>query len=269
MKISISQATTLPAPFAEDLKAFGDVDWQAAEIWMTKLEQYLESHSSDEVHALLKSAKVQPVAAAYQGGLLLSQAEKRQESFAHFRKRLEICQAFEIPVLVVMADVGHPADATSWQRAAVSLKQAAQWAAAFNVRLAFEFRADGFCTNLATAIDFVAQCQEPNLGICLDLYHYYKGPSKAEDLERLTPHNLFHVHVCDVAGVPREWMTDADRIMPGDGDFQLIPILSLLRRIGYEGYLSLELLNPVLWQMKLTQVAELGLMAMNRLTETK
>ena len=38
----------------------------------------------------------------------------------------------------------------------------------------------------------------------------------------------------------------------------------MLNRIGYDGYVSLEVMNPVLWQMKLTQVAELGLMALRR-----
>ena len=56
--------------------------------------------------------------------------------------------------------------------------------------------------------------------------------------------------------------------MPGDGDFQFEPVIETLRRIGYDGYVSLELMNPVLWQMKLTQVAELGLMALRRVVES-
>ncbi len=99
----------------------------------------------------------------------------------------------------------------------------------------------------------------------LDLFHYYKGPSKPEDLHRLTPKNLAFVQLADVAGVPREVMTDSDRIMPGEGDFQIEEILTSLRKIGYDGYVSLELFNPVLWQMKASQVAELGLTAMRRL----
>ena len=62
---------------------------------------------------------------------------------------------------------------------------------------------------------------EPNVGVCLDVFHYYKGPSKPEDLDRLTAKNLAHVQLCDVAGVPRELMTDADRVFPGEGDFRL------------------------------------------------
>ena len=40
-----------------------------------------------------------------------------------------------------------------------------------------------------------------------------------------------------------------------------------LKRIGYDGYVSLEVTNPVLWEMKLTQVAEFGLMALRRVVD--
>ncbi|HYH68042.1 MAG TPA: sugar phosphate isomerase/epimerase, partial [Urbifossiella sp.] len=104
-----------------------------------------------------------------------------------------------------------------------------------------------------------------NVGVCLDVFHYYKGPSKPEDLETLTAANLAHVQVCDVAGVPREMMTDADRVLPGEGDFRLDPILARLRAIGYTGYVSLELHNPVLWQLPPAQVADAAMKSLTRL----
>ena len=268
MNLCISQATTLPAAFADDIAAFADVGWLAAELWLTKLEKHLETASVEATRKLFQDRNLTPAAAAYQGGLLLSQGEPRQAHFDHFRQRLELCQALGIPTLVLVADFAHFAhrpDATALQRAVVSLAQAAQWAAAFDVRLALEFRgSDAFCTSLDTALGLVAQCGEPNVGVCLDLFHYYKGPSKLEDLAGLTRATLAHVQFADVAGVPRELMTDADRVLPGDGDFQFGPVVEVLNRIGYDGYVSLEVMNPVLWQMKLTQVAELGLMALRR-----
>jgi 2-keto-myo-inositol isomerase len=268
MNLCISQATTLSAAFADDVAAFADVGWMAAELWLTKLEKHLETSTIDATRQLLQDKQIVPVAVAYQGGLLLAQGEQRKAHFDHFRRRLELCQALAVPTMLVVADFVQRPDATALQRAVVSLAQAAQWAAAFEVRLALEFRgSDAFCTNLETALGLVDQCGEPNVGVCLDLFHYYKGPSKPEDLASLTPANLAHVQFCDVAGVPRELMTDSDRVLPGDGDFQFEPIVEQLKRIGYDGYVSLEVMNPVFWQMKLTQVTELGLMALRRVCE--
>jgi 2-keto-myo-inositol isomerase len=268
MHLCISQATTLSSPFAEDLAAFADVGWTAVELWLTKLEKHLETSTVQETRKLLDDRNLIPAAASYQGGLLLSQGEQRKAHFDHFRKRLELCQLLGIPTMLVVADFAQRPDATALQRAVVSLSQAAQWAAGFDVRLALEFRgSDAFCTSLDTALGLVEQSGEPNVGVCLDLFHYYKGPSKPEDLADLSRHNLAFVQFSDVAGVPRELMTDSDRVLPGDGDFNFAPVVETLRRIGYDGYVSLEVMNPVLWQMKLTQVAELGLMALRRVME--
>ena len=269
MKLCISEATTLPGTFAEDIAAYDGLGWDGVEVWLTKLETHLEAHALDDTRQLLGSRGLVPAAASYQGGLLLSQGEQRQTHFDHFRRRLELCQAFGIGTLLLVADFAQRPDALALERAVVSLKQAAQWAAGFGVHLALEFRgADTFCNCLDTALTLVEHCAEPNVGVNLDVFHYYKGPSKPEDLDRLTPQNLAFVQLCDVAGVPRELMTDADRVMPGEGDFRLAPLVERLGAIGYDGWVSLELLNPVLWRMKASQVAELGLMALRRTVST-
>src|SRR5207237_949675 len=92
--------------------------------------------------------------------------------------------------------------------------------------------------SLDTALALVAQCGEPNVGVNFDVFHYYTGPSKFEDLQLLTLDSLAHVQLCDVAGVPRELATDADRILPGDGDFNLLPLLDHFRAVGYDGWVA-------------------------------
>src|SRR5262249_48448079 len=265
----ISQATTLTTPFADDIAGYAGGGCAAVEVWLTKLEKHLETASAADTRSLLAERGVRPAAAAYQGGLLLSQGEQRKAHFDHFRRRLDLCQGLGIPTLVLLADLAQAPDAQALGRSVVSLAQAAQWAAGFGVKLALEFRgADTFCSCLDTALGLVEQCGEPNVGVCLDVFHYYKGPSKPEDLDRLTRQNLAHVQVCDVPGVPRELMSDADRVFPGEGDFRLEPIVRKLRLIGYTGYVSLELMNPVVWRAKPSQVAELGMAALTRLLQS-
>jgi sugar phosphate isomerase/epimerase len=266
MKPCISEATTMPRSFAEDVAAYADASCPAMEVWLTKLEDHLQVHSAADTRKLLEDRQMTLVAAAYQGGLLLSHGQERKAHYDHFRRRLELCQSFGIGTLVVAADFVGPVEPTALERAIVSLKQAAQWAAGFNVRLALEFRgSNSFCSSLDTALALVTESGEANVGVNFDVFHYYKGPSKFEDLALLTPANLAHVQLSDLAGVPRELATDADRILPGDGDFQLGPILGHFRAIGYDGWVSLELMNPTLWQMKASQVAEIGITCLRRL----
>jgi 4-hydroxyphenylpyruvate dioxygenase len=266
MQACLSETTTMPGTFAQDVSAYADAAVGAMEVWLTKLETHLETHSLADTHALLTDRQMTLAAAAYQGGLLLSQGEARKAHFDHFRRRLELCQEFGIRTLLVAADFAEAVDALGLERAVVSLRQAGQWAAGFNVRLALEFRGRAsFCASLDTALALVTQCQEANVGVCFDVFQYYTGPSKEEDLALLTRDNLAHVQLCDLAGTPRELAGDADRVLPGDGDFHLSPIVERLRQIGYDGWVSLELFNPTLWKANPVQVAEVGITALRKL----
>jgi len=268
MKPCISEATTLPRSFAEDVAAYADAGCNAMEVWLTKLETHLEKNPPLDTRKLLQDRQMTLAAASYQGGLLLSQGEQRKAHYDHFRRRLDLCQQFDIPTLLVVADFVEKVEPLALERAVVSLRQAAQWAAGFKVRLALEFRGSAtFCSCLQTALALIAQCGEPNVGVNFDVFHYYTGPSKFEDLGLLTAANLAFVQLADLAGVPRELATDSDRVLPGDGDFLLGPIIERLRAIGYEGWISLELMNPMLWQAKPSQVAELGMASLLRLLE--
>jgi 2-keto-myo-inositol isomerase len=264
----ISQATTLGTPFEADLPAFANAGWPAAELWLTKLEEFLRSHSIDEAKRILADNGIAALGAAGQGGLLLSRGEARAVHWDHFRRRLEILQALGVKTLVVAADFTAEPTGDDLSRAAGSLAEAGAIAAPHGVRIALEFQKGArFCASLDTTLALIAQSGAENVGVCLDLFHYYTGPSKFEDLAYLTRENLAWVQVCDLAGVPRELARDADRVLPGDGDFQIGPILEHLGRIGYDGGVSLELLNPQLWEVAPVALADAGLRAMARVLE--
>jgi 2-keto-myo-inositol isomerase len=266
MRPCLSQVCCLGAGFEDDLHGFADAAGDAIELWLTKLDEYLKTHSVAEVKELAAGREQRFVAASFQGGLLVSQGEARRETWAQFERRLNVLGELGVPTLVIAPDFHGTVTDLEIERAQVSLKQAGQLAAARNIRLAVEFQSrQPFLNNVETAASFVASVEEPNVGLCLDLFHYYAGPSKFEDLACLSPANLFHVQVCDVMARPRELMSDTERIIPGDGDFQLGPIIEQLRRIGYDGHVSLELMNPQFWPISPQQVGEIGLTAMRML----
>ena len=60
MKPCISQATTLKNPFEADPAVYLGGGWTAVELWLTKLESFLESHSVAEALTLLASAGLHP-----------------------------------------------------------------------------------------------------------------------------------------------------------------------------------------------------------------
>ena len=266
----ISQATTLSTPFDEDISAYAMAGWSAVEIWLTKLETYLESHSIDDAKGVLETGRIRAVAAASQGGLLLSRDAERATHWEAFRRRLGLLRTLEVPTMVVAVDFLRELAPEDYGRAAESIVEASDRAKEHGVRLALEFQKGArFCASLDTTLALIAQSGADNVGVCLDLFHYYTGPSKFEDLAYLSNENLAWVQVSDISGVPRELAGDSDRILPGEGDFQIGPILDHLASIGYEGFVSLEVLNPQLWAIPPERVANAGRQAMDRLLERR
>lgn len=265
MKPCLSAATTMAASFADDVTAYAEAGWTAMEVWLTKLEEHLRRHASADTKRLLADHGMTLAGASYQGGLLLAQGEERRVHYDLFQRRLNLCQEFGIGTMLIVADFVDRVDAGNLQRAQASLQQSCQLAATYNVQLALEFRgASSWCASLDSTLAIIQAVREPNLGVAFDVFHYYTGPSKFEDLAHLNQANLAFVQLCDLSGVPRELATDADRILPGDGDFQLEPILRRFREIGYGGWVSVELMNPEIWKMKPRAVAEAALTALRR-----
>jgi sugar phosphate isomerase/epimerase len=265
MRPCISQATTLSTPFADDVTAYSRAGWSAVELWLTKLETYLETHNVAEARRLLDGEGLKAVAASFQGGLLLAQGAERTLHWDDFRRRLELLGALGVPLLIVAADYATEPRPATRPRARSRRAAAAAAGRAAGVRLALEFqKTTRFCSSLDTALALVEQAGTDWLGVCLDVFHYYTGPSKFEDLAYLSPASLGWVQLCDVSGTPRELASDSDRVLPGDGDFLLGPILDQVAAMGYNGYVSLEVLNPRLWEIPTDRVADVGRQALVR-----
>ncbi len=204
MTPALSQICTLHASFEKDVEDYAAGHCHAIEVWLTKLETYLQSHSIDDVRRLLEKHEMALPVAAFQGGLLVWQGDARREHWNHFAKRLELCRELGIQTLVVAGDVIGPIGEQDFERLRFSLAEAAKQAGDHGVRLALEFQAQAtYPNNLQSAAAIVEEIGSPHLGLCLDAFHFFTGPSKETDLGYLSPENLFHVQLCDLAGQPR------------------------------------------------------------------
>ncbi len=262
---ALSQVCTLPAPLEQEIEDYAAGQCRAIEIWLGKLETYLESHPLDQFLSLLARHEVAAPVASFQGGLLTSQGDARRVHWDHFARRLDLCRQIGVRTLVVANDAAPPLDQQTFDRLRASLTLAADRAADAGVRIAWEFQARaGFGNNLQSAASLLADLAHPNLGLCLDLFHFYTGPSKHEDWQYLTPENLFHVQLSDLLGVARELATDSDRVLPGDGDFLLEPLVARLREINYSAYVSIELMNPQIWQVSPKSFGEIAMTALRK-----
>ena len=138
-----------------------------------------------------------------------------------------------------------------------NLREAADVAGRFNVSLMLEFsKFFTFTNSLSTALMLVRAANHPHVRMMLDTYHLWIGVSKFEDLELLRDGELLHMHFEDTPREPvRELLEQRHRVLPGDGIAPLRRIVEAVKRKGYAGALSVELMDPSFQSMDPYQLA--------------
>lgn len=106
----------------------------------------------------------------------------------------------------------------------------------------------------------LVEAGHPDACALLDAYHIYRGGSDFAGLRLFHGAALHVFHINDYpADPPRDKITDAHRVYPGDGVAPLEQILRDLYACGFRGMLSLELFNRDYWKQDALTVARTGL----------
>jgi 2-keto-myo-inositol isomerase len=117
---------------------------------------------------------------------------------------------------------------------------------------------------LGEAVAVAAESGHADACVLVDIFHMYKHQSSFEGIRLLNGSTIGLVHINDYpAEPPRETIRDAQRVFPVDGVAPLGSILGTLGRIGYNGYLSLELFNESYYARDPLSVAKEGLAKTN------
>lgn len=103
--------------------------------------------------------------------------------------------------------------------------------------------------SIADALDIMERSGHPEATIVLDPFHDFRGGAGHEDIARLRPEQIAVCHFDDApAEPPASEQRDPDRVLPGEGVIDLPRFVTLLRQVGYSGWVSLELFREDLWQ---------------------
>jgi len=124
-------------------------------------------------------------------------------------------------------------------------------------------------SRLSEAAFVAIEAAHPDACLLLDAYHLYKGGNDFGGLRQLNGAAMHVFHLNDYpADPPRDTITDAHRVYPGDGIGPLKNVLRTLRTTGFCGMLSLELFNRDLWRQDPLEVARTGLAKMKTVVQS-
>jgi len=114
------------------------------------------------------------------------------------------------------------------------------------VGMAVEFSPAGAVTSITEGLAIVDAVGADRAALLVDSWHFHVGPSTWGDLERLRPEQLASVQFSDVqAPLSDDVMAETmeRRVMPGDGLADLDRFATTLLEGGFDGLVSVEVLN--------------------------
>lgn len=103
-------------------------------------------------------------------------------------------------------------------------------------------------SDLHTAWRVVEAANRPNGGVVIDLFHFYRGGTKIEDIGEVPAQRILMVDLADAMPLPREQLLGSrHRLYPGEGVAGVRDVLTALLRHGFDGPVAVELFNQAYW----------------------
>ncbi len=103
--------------------------------------------------------------------------------------------------------------------------------------------------DVKTAWNIVKDIDRANVGIVIDDFNLYLWDLGADfDLIRdIDPEKILITHINDAEKIPFAKVDQMHRCMPGDGRIDVAHYMECVRATGYDGPVSIEILNPGIW----------------------
>jgi sugar phosphate isomerase/epimerase len=256
LPFGISQFTTWPLTFEEDIALFREAGVDFIEVCEAKLDA---ANPDAQLRSLkdsgLRVSSVQPRLHSLFPDFPRPEPKSPHQRMQCLRKTIELFGRYfpDITLVTISGAAPNGNYALAYSVAAVEYKEIAKIAADNGVRVALEplnpilMNVDTFLCSIAHAGRVVESVDHPKFGLFLDVWHFWEDVAAPELIQKFGG-KIFGVHVNDWHD-PRAF---GDRCLPGEGVIPLVGLLKAIRQTGYNGAYALEIfsetrLNGSLW----------------------
>lgn len=238
-RFAISQITTLPAGFEDDLRTYRDAGAEGIGIWEIKLR---EGEEVAQLAALRESGLASTAAIPAVPSVAPlpipgpDDPAERVEAYCAGLRRLA---PFEPTAVVLLTGPGRREVVVDGLRAIAAEARRLGLTIALEPYSRFEGEQWTIVNTLAEGAGLIDEAGvADSVGLLFDTWHLWDSELEV-DLEAHA-HRLVGVHVCDVRDPTRSF---ADRLLPGDGVADVPRLLGLVDRAGWDGFYELEIFS--------------------------
>jgi 2-keto-myo-inositol isomerase len=256
MLLAIHQNTSRAAGFRASLEGWARAGIQYVELNDAMLDGFLENDTLAGARNLLGNLGMTPVSGAAVMQDIWIPGPAREASLETWRRRCDQFAALGLQRIYSPSITNRRVTAEDFAATPDCIREAGAIASEYNLTAMIEFlRTSTHLATLTSALNMIRAADHPNVRPMLDIFHFWSGLSKFQDLDLLEPGELEHAHFQDLLDEPKELTNNNYRLIPGDGVAPLVPILQKLAEKGYDGALSVELFRQELVRGDPFQVA--------------
>ncbi|ABD26026.1 4-hydroxyphenylpyruvate dioxygenase [Novosphingobium aromaticivorans DSM 12444] len=242
MKTSIA-TVSISGTLDAKLQAIADAGYDGAEIFENDL---LSTHlSAREIGAMMRDLGLACTMFQPFRDLEGLPAEQRARAFDRLERKFDVMEELGTDLLLACSSCSPIAEGNR-ERIVADLADAGERAARRGLRIGYEALAWGRHINdHRDAWSIVRDVDHPAIGLVLDSFHSLSRRIPSSSIGDIRPEKLFIVQVADAPVLNMDLLQWSRhfRSMPGQGDFPLDDWAEAIRRIGYDGYWSLEIFN--------------------------
>ncbi len=253
MRLALHTWTLDATPLAGALPIAKATGWDGVELRRLDFRRAEESgQPAESVLDLVRASGLPVACVGVEFGWMWTDGAERKRLLAVFDEQCR--RAAALGCATVMSPVDK--DRGDVGRAADSVREVGDLAAAHGVRLALEFNSQ--CAQLNTlerVREVLTRAAHPSCGLLLDTYHLGRSGGTLKAVEDVAPAEIVYVQYSDPPRTGLEAGKALDRLPPGQGSFWFREFFALMAAKGYAGFASYEAPNERAWKRDPTDVA--------------
>jgi len=246
-------------PLSGALRAARAAGWDAIELRRLDFMRAAEAgRTADDVIAEVKASGLAVACVGAEFGWMFAEGDERKRLLHVLDEQCRRAVQLGCTTVMSPSDRGRgPLD-----RAAASIREVGDVAAAHGITLAIEFNSQAEQFNrLDVMREALARAGHPRSRLLLDTYHLLRSGGSARDVEDIKPDEISYVQFSDVPASGLEPGKALDRLPPGRGIVPFREVFAAAAARGYGGFASYEAPNPAAWSRDPTEVAREALNA--------
>ncbi len=251
-RISLNTSTLMAykLPVDQQIDLVGKAGFNGIELWMRDITTYVDSGGS---LASLKE-KLQSYNLVLENIIAFSKwcsdnTTERKEALDLMRSEMEMIAELGGTYFAAPVQGIDKIDPSKFEEYAQRYRAVLEVGDDVGVVPLIELWGMGALHKVSDCAQIVIGSEHPKAAMLLDFYHVHRGGNSWETIDTLNAGRFPVIHMNDYPGNPAaELLTDADRVLPGEGVCPFDEVLPKLYAAGFRGGLSVELFNKGYWE---------------------